>query len=445
MLLQRILLIFSLLAMPALAIAGDVKKQMMKFLDEVVASSNYSSADIYQGQKAGYVTGGSYTVRSNSMNLNPAIVTLPKYEAGCGGIDIYAGGFSFINDEQLVQALKSIGSASAGYAFMLAMETVSPQMASTMKQMQTWANNMNTMSINSCEAAAQLVGSVWPQNDMASRQICQAIGTESSLFRDHVAGRHQCENAQSRKDVKNAVQNQNPDISFDYNVAWSAIKLQGTLVEDQNLAELLMTLMGTIIVNDESAEVFPSKASEEAFIRTLVEGGKNTIYSCDEQKKCLHVTSKSIIIKQTESWAGRVEELLLSVQRKILSDEELTFPEIELISKSRIPLYKYMAILTAYKKSVCPVEIKQMADVVAIDVLSRFLRESLDSVRRACSRLRENVAYANKIDSYLDSLEYVERSLSNYESRSARLMEQEHSVFVKMDMLEKYIARELHL
>ena len=78
-----------------------------------------------------------------------------------------------------------------------------------------------------------------------------------------------------------------------------------------------MTLMGTVIVHDENAEVFPSKASEEAFIRTLVEGGKNDIYSCDEQKKCLHVTSKSIIIKQTESWAGRVEELLLSVQRKI--------------------------------------------------------------------------------------------------------------------------------
>jgi conjugative transfer pilus assembly protein TraH len=445
MLLKGTQLLFLLLVMPPLAIAADVKKQMLHFLDEVMASSNYSSADIYQGQKAGYVTGGSYTVRSNSMNLNPATVTLPKYEAGCGGIDIYTGGFSFVNDEQLIQALKSIGSASAGYAFMLAMETVSPQMASTMKQMQTWANNMNTMSINSCETAAQLVGSVWPKNDIASSHICQAIGTDSSYISDRVSARHQCKDYSGRKDIKDKAQDQNPDLSFDYNVAWNAIKLQGTLVEDENLAELLMTLMGTVIVHDESAEVFPSKASEEAFIRTLVEGGKNTIYSCDEQKKCLHVTSKSIIIKQTESWAGRVEELLLSVQRKILSDEELTFPEIELISKSRIPLYKYMAILTAYKKSVCPVEIKQMADVVAIDVLSRFLRESLDSVRRACSRLRENVAYANKIDSYLDSLEYVERSLSNYELRSARLMEQEHSVFVKMDMLEKYIAKELHL
>ncbi len=432
-----------LLFLPAVCMA-DVKKQMLKFLDEVSASSNYSSAEIYQGQKGGYVTGGGYTLRSNSMNLNPATVTLPKYESGCGGIDIYTGGFSFVNNEQLVQALKSIASSSAGYAFMLSMETVSPQIASTMKQMQTWANNINTLSINSCETAAQLVGSVWPQNDIASRHICQTMGTNSLLHSDYVSSRHKCGDPNSRQESINDLKKTNPDLEFDYNVAWNAIKLYGPQAED-NLSELLMTLMGTVIVRKENVEVFPSKSSEEAFIRTLVEGGKNTIYSCDEQKKCLHVTSKSIIIKQTESWAGRVEELLLSIQKKILLDEELTNPEVELISKSRIPLYKYMAILTAYKKSVCPIEIKQMADVVAIDVLSRYLRESLDSVRRACFRLRENIAYANKIDTYLDSLEYVERSLNNYELRSARLMEQEHSVFVKMDMLEKYIAQELHL
>jgi hypothetical protein len=44
-----------LLILPAVCVA-DVKKQMLKFLDEVAASSNYSSAEIYQGQKPGYVT-----------------------------------------------------------------------------------------------------------------------------------------------------------------------------------------------------------------------------------------------------------------------------------------------------------------------------------------------------------------------------------------------------
>ena len=168
-------------------------------------------------------------MRSNSMNLNPAVVTLPKYEAGCGGIDIYTGGFSFVNDEQLIQALKSIGSAFAGYAFMLAMETVSPQMASTMKQMQTWANNINTSSINSCEMAAQLVGSVWPQNDIASRHICQTMGTNSLLHSDYVSSRHQCGDYKSRQESADNMKKTNPDVEFDYNIAWNAIKLQGNL------------------------------------------------------------------------------------------------------------------------------------------------------------------------------------------------------------------------
>ena len=430
--------------LPAVSMA-NMKQEMLKFLDDIADSSNYSSADIYQGQKAGYVTGGGYTLRSRSMNVNPATIALPKYEAGCGGIDIYAGGFSYVNSEQLVQALKSIGSSSVGYAFMLAMETISPQIASTLKQMQTWANNINTASINSCETAAQLVGSVWPRNDIASSHICQTMGTNSLLHSDYVSSRHQCGNVNDRQASANTLKKINPDLDFDYNIAWNAIKLQGGLVKDPNLAELLMTLMGTVVVHGEEAEIFPSKALEESFIQTLVDGGENTLYHCDDLKKCLYVTSQSMVIKQTESWTGRVQELLLSIQKKILTDEELTDSEIELIMKSRIPLYKYIAILTAYKKSVCPVEIKQMAEVVAMDILSRFLRDSLESVRMACLRLRETVVYADKIDSYLASLDYVERSLSHYELRSSRLMEQEHSIFVKMDMLEKYIAKELHL
>lgn len=445
MFLKKTILALFLVVIPSLSIA-DMKKEMLKFLDEIAGSSNYSSAGIYQGQKAGYVTGGGYTLRNKSMNLNPATITMRKFEVGgCGDIDLYTGGFSFVNDEQLVQALKSIGSASVGYAFMLAMETISPQIASSMKQMQTWANNVNAMSINSCETAAQLVGSVWPQNDIASSHICKGIGTQSHFFSDRVSARHQCKDASARKKVIQQAQEQNPDITFDYNVAWNAIKLQGALVQDSSFAELLMTLMGTVVVHDEEADVFPSKASEESFIQTLVDGGENTIYHCDERKQCLNVTPASLFIAQTESWAGRVQDLLLSIQKKILTDEELTDSEIELITKSRIPLYKYISILTAFKKSVCPVEIKQMAEVVAMDILSRFLRDSLESVRMSCLILRENVAFAEKIDNYVASLDYVERSLSHYELRSSRLMEQEHSVFVKMDMLEKYIAKELHL
>lgn len=444
-----VLLIINLLlfviALSPVFLSADLKDEMRKYLNEITNSSNVNSAEIYQGQKAGYVTGGGVTFRNRVMNLNPATVSLPRFDAGCGGIDIYTGGFSFVDDKQLVEALKSIGSASAGYAFLLALETVSPQMASTMKQLQTWSNTINTSNINSCETAAQLVGAVWPQNDMASQHICQSIGTTSGAVRDRVSQRHKCSTVESRQGAYASAGEKYADAGLDYNIAWRILQKQGAFTKDGEFAELLMTLMGTIICRDPTPTVYAPKASDEGFLRALMEGGSIGIYSCDDRKQCLSIEEKVIVIERNKTWAGRVEGLLLSIQAKVMNDEELTGEEVELLTKSRIPLYRYISILTAYKKSVCPIEIKQMAEVVALDLLSCFLRDTLESVRISCLKLRQEVPFAREIDDYVSSLEFVERSLNNYELRSARMMDQEHSIFKKMDMLEKYIASELHL
>lgn len=427
------------------ALCADLRKEMLQFLNEISASSNVSSADVYQGQKAGYVTGGGFTLQSKSSNVHAATVTLPRFDAGCGGIDIYTGGFSFIRDKEIVDTLKSLASESAGYAFMLGMECVSPQIASTMKQMQTWANNVNAMNINSCEAAAQIVGSVWPQSDIASQHLCQSLGTDLGFISDRLSSRHQCGDRDGREHKFQEMQQKHQDLSVDYNVAWSAIKTQGALMENSSLAELMMTLMGTVIVKNEQVEVFLPKVSDEAFLRMLLEGGVNTVYHCDDLKRCLVITEGKISIEKSNAWVGHVEDLLLAMQKKILLDEELKAEEIELLVKTRIPLYRYISILTAYKKSVCPIEIHQIAEVVALDIFTRFLKDSVESVRLACLHLRQQLPFADKVDGYVASLDYVDRRISDYEYRYSRIIDQENSIFQKMDMLEKYIAQELHL
>ena len=432
------------LCWPLLSMA-DLQKEMLKAIDDIVSTSNYSAPEVYKGQKAGYATGGGITIRNKVLNLNPVTATAPRIEGGCGGIDIYTGGLSFVDSEQLIKTLKSIGSSSAGYAFMLSLESLSPQISSTLKQLQTWANNVNAANINSCEMAAGLVSSVWPQNDRASRHICETMGTEFQLFKSHIEARHRCENREERQKSRGEFQDKNPHVEFDYNVAWRAIQNLGIIAKDEQQAELLLTLLGTIVVLKEKVEVYASEASEESFMRSLLEGGPLNIYRCDEAKKCLILTKKQITISPHESWTGKIEKLLLSIQQKIITDEELTNEEQELLVKTRIPLYKYMAILTAYKKSVCPIEIKQMAEVVSLDLLSKYLKESLDAVRRSCLWFKQQVSFSDKIDAYLESLEYVERKFNEYEARPLRLMEQENSIFHRMDMLEKYIKSELHL
>ncbi len=110
------------------------------------------------------ITGGSLFVRNRVRTVQLAHVTLPSFRSGCGGIDLFTGGFSFINSQNLVSSMKNILNNTAGYAFNLALESATPEIANAMKYMNTLANDVNRMNINSCEMSAGLVGSVWPKN-----------------------------------------------------------------------------------------------------------------------------------------------------------------------------------------------------------------------------------------------------------------------------------------
>ena len=329
---------------------------------------------------------------------------------------------------------------------MLSLETISPQVANNIKQLQTWANAVNATNINSCEVAAQLVGSVWPADSMASQHICQSVGTHYGGFTDHVAGRHQCNNPEKRKASSDKILDQNPDLLTEsYNVAWEAIKKQGRIVQDGDMARFLMTLMGTLVVTGDKVELYPAKASEGAFIKTLLEGGTLELYSCEDKKQCLLNESRNTLIEKKSSWGGKIEALLLSMQEKVLRDEELNGEEQELLVKTHLPLYRFINVLTAYKKDICPIDLKQVADIVSMDILVQYLRDSLESVRASCYQLKYRVHNDTKVQDYLDTLSAVERTIAQYEHRSSLLMDQEVYILEKMQLLEAQIASELCL
>ena len=101
----------TLLIQPA---AADVASDMDSFYASVGGGSSFSGAALYQGQSANYFSGGGFSARAPIRNFNLASVQAPSIRAGCGGIDLYAGGFSFINATQLITMLKNIGSSALG-------------------------------------------------------------------------------------------------------------------------------------------------------------------------------------------------------------------------------------------------------------------------------------------------------------------------------------------
>lgn len=91
------------------------------FFQKIGSVTNATSVGAHHDQSAGYYSGGGFSVRNRIKNFQPTTLQLPNIKAGCGGIDIFTGGFSFVNSAQLVNAIKSIGSSAVSYGFMLAM------------------------------------------------------------------------------------------------------------------------------------------------------------------------------------------------------------------------------------------------------------------------------------------------------------------------------------
>lgn len=427
-----------------LSLFSDLSRELDRYFEEIKSSTNVTSADVYEGQKAGYITGGGVSMRNRSMRLQPSTITLPHFDAGCGGIDIYTGALSFVNGEEIVDTLKSIGSSSMGYAFLLALETVSPQVANTMKQLQSWANTVNATNIGSCEVASQLVGSVWPKDSLASQHICKNISTHYGGLTDQVAARHQCTVDKGKNELKQA-RDKEPGLLLDsYNLAWEAIQKQG-LIGQISDAAVLMTLMGTLVVKGDQVEVYPAKATERDYLEKMLDGGSVSVYTCDEKDRCLLIKEVNRDIDRASCWRGRITSLLNGMQEKVLDDVELNANEIDLLSKTHLPLYRIINVISAYRKGISPIELQQVADIVARDVLIEYLRDSLEIMRASCEQLKYRVAYADKIDNYLESLTHVERIISQHAFRSTQLMDQERHFLEKISLLEKHIAAELCL
>ncbi len=413
------------------------------------ADVHVSQGDLlYKSQAAGYYSGGGgMVVRSPIKTTRFVNAHLPNIQAGCGGIDIYTGGFSFISGKQIVETMKAVASNATGYAFMLGLETVSPQIANTMRQMQSWANTMNALGINSCETAAGLIGSIWPANQMASQHICQSIGTTNQIFKDHIEARHKCGGTIQDNRTRDSVKQFLP-LSGEYNLTWKVLHLHPLFQGNQNkdLAEMYMTLLGTVVVAEKEGAPrhYPSKAENSDFLQRIIEGGEIVKYVCKDSEQCLTVLEKDEILTSENCWFARIRKTLVSMQNKAIHDEPLNDEEKGLLATTRLPLYKFVNVITAYRKGKpCPFDFQSIADIVAWDVLAQVIAEAIETAMQGCMQLRLSSAYSTETDAYMKSLERVRSLVQGYESRTQKALDLEMRLIEKMQILEKQINSQI--
>lgn len=379
------------------AALANTQSDMNSFWNESVAAANVTGPTAYQGQSAGYYTLGNFALRSPQESANIAAIQMPAVRAGCGGIDLFTGGFSFINSDQLVALLKATASNAVSYAFMLALKSLSPIIADQMESLAKVAQDINSFNMSSCESAQALVASVWTRSDIASKQICQDLGAYRGFYSDRIQSRHGCGAQGGRmQTLGNLPAADKKAIPVNKNIAWEAIKQHPLLSSDRELGELFMTLTGTIITrcpaNDTTGcvyDVLPAEARDRGVISAVLDGGTIRTHRCDEIVNCLNPSKfgQNITVSSTTALRPRVAAMLSSIVTKIRNRQALTVAEQDFLNMVSLPVYKMASVYSAQQGSLAANSMAQYADVIALDLVYTWMGRSVGRVEEGARNL----------------------------------------------------------
>lgn len=438
---MKTLIILMYMTFLSCPLSAGMQDNLEKAFGALGISNNVTTAGGYQDQTGGFYTGGSVFSRSKVNNAELVSLQMPHYRAGCGGIDLFMGGFSYINGAAFTQLLRNIGSNASGYAFNLALATVTPQIKSVLDELSAKVQQMTNQNINSCEAAATLVGGVWPQSDASSQLLCNSMSKELGIASDWAQSHQKCGSEGKRNEVNSRKSEKAgfKDILGDeFNIAWKAIQKNSFLSKDPQLAEFFMTISGTIIsrrVNDNlEMKVLPSKSGDSTLLTALIKGLIPVeIYKCDglNESKCLSPTLQKLTLPEAKSLFGKVQALLQSISTKVRTDGPLSLEERGFVNSTMIPVLKIIAVEVAFKEGGSPLSVTNFSEAIAYDILLQYLDEVMSIVWDSVTQLKKTQINDHMIEEFRAGISASRKTL--FAQRTA-LFEQ---MSTTLDLIER--------
>ena len=147
--------LFTLLTAPVTVAHAGFLSDAMDLKANIM--SNTTNPQSYQSASRHVFAGGGIVAKNKIFSSDVISFTPPSFTAGCGGINMYLGSFSFINKDQIVTLFRSIAQNAIGYLFKIALKALSEMISSTIEEFQNIVQKLNEFLGNSCQIAQGLV------------------------------------------------------------------------------------------------------------------------------------------------------------------------------------------------------------------------------------------------------------------------------------------------
>ncbi|MCP3732199.1 conjugal transfer protein TraH [Sphingomonas sp. MG17] len=220
----------------------------------------YSSAGSFEDQTRGYVTAGGISGRVDVHNDYLMSVTLPKVRAGCGGIDMFLGGMSFLDPDYLVQKLESILQAAPAVAFQYLLETLDEKMGNIISKMEAATNFLNSIQVNDCRRANRMVQIAKGDDNMSGiieemtgyRSVKQGFAKSYQQSRERI----EANNNNPTEDLKEALENCPPEVTEIFRTG-SLLANAAARVGASNWASVMRARVGDVYMRWNATDKVP--------------------------------------------------------------------------------------------------------------------------------------------------------------------------------------------
>ncbi len=342
-----------------------------------------TSPGYFQGQKRGYFTFGSFSARWKSPGtFYPFTFSVPSLKVGCGGIDIFGGGFGFVNPQYLVQQLQTMLQAAPAVAFDIALKTLCEQCSQTIGKIESMIQQLNGLQFNACKATragiVALVSKLSPEwadkNRAAVDEAHQTLHGFADMFTDIFESQqgisptnpHTSQPASAQSSAQDMTKNCPQDIKdlFATNgttVLEQVAKKSGFSSEYTNLIRGLVGDIQINVVNNHAGkpqlrivQIQPCPQNKSI---TLDDFYMGNVYAEPPSgpQGCYNAHTLNLLTY--------VSNNLQSIYDKIVNGGAFTSQEVSIINTSPVPVYQAlrMAVATGQEQSV----IGTLTDVVA--------------------------------------------------------------------------------
>ncbi|PHR62196.1 MAG: hypothetical protein COA43_00715 [Robiginitomaculum sp.] len=445
----KYMVLFALACFPVQgAFAQDnVKQSLDKMWSDAGMTVSVQGAQRYKTQEANYVTFGNVSIRAPQESYNLLSLQAPKVTAGCGGIDLYLGGFSFISSEQLEAMFKGIAQNAPPIAFMLAMETFAPQLNAQLKELAQKADKINQFSMQSCADLEQNIGGLFNQIPAVQRQQCINTALANGDASDRADAIAFCTNQGRATQTQDAATPKQKELFPEgNNYTWNSLKKHIFLDNEQR--EFIMTMVGSVVVqkrvndNDEPRiDFLPATVSDKSKLNILLYGGDLEILSCQgEYDKCLEAPSsfKTVNIPANRAFASRTAQMLVEIYTKKKNRQALSDEEIAFVNNVQFPILRIINLYSAYyPESQVSAELTAMSEIIAIEIVSDYLSKTIATAKVASSV--SGISLKELSTEWLNSMDNAQNTILEYQQTYHARKQQVMAYTALLDRIESEV------